>query len=471
MTPRGPTGAGTTARPVTRYLPAAVLLVIIASDALVTWTGVQKPPANPWLLAFVVSDSVVAPFVGLFIVRRHPGHPVGWLLVLHGLFVVTLLGSEPVTQFMTAHHIAPTSVAVWDQAGSGLWPLLYLCIALVAYIFPDGHFLSRRWRIFVAICLGGYLLFFVSAALNIKQFDGMRNPPLPTLPPPVVAPGVALGLLAIAASLIGAVVAAGARLRQAAGEERVRLLWVLLAAVTVPVGLAGAWLVQLVSGSGLLVDAGVCVTGVVVPIAIGVGILRHRLFDIELVVSRTLTYGALTALVIGIYAGVLAGLGAVLNHTVAGLVGVGIVAVAIQPVHSWLRRRAERWVYGDRSDPYAALRRLSQRVEAMVDPAQVVTVVTDAVAEALRVDRVVVELDRPDLAAQSPPGNEANGPIVRASLVHQAQHLGNLVVHVPPGRQLSAADRAMLDDLARHAAVALNAVHLTLDLQDSRPGS
>ena len=300
VTPRGPTGAGTTARPVTRYLPAAVLLVIIASDALVTWTGVQKPPANPWLLAFVVSDSVVAPFVGLFIVRRHPGHPVGWLLVLHGLFVVTLLGSEPVTQFMTAHHIAPTSVAVWDQAGSGLWPLLYLCIALVAYIFPDGHFLSRRWRIFVAICLGGYLLFFVSAALNIKQFDGMRNPPLPTLPPPVVAPGVALGLLAIAASLIGAVVAAGARLRQAAGEERVRLLWVLLAAVTVPVGLAGAWLVQLVSGSGLLVDAGVCVTGVVVPIAIGVGILRHRLFDIELVVSRTLTYGALTALVIGI---------------------------------------------------------------------------------------------------------------------------------------------------------------------------
>ena len=72
---------------------------------------------------------------------------------------------------------------------------------------------------------------------------------------------------------------------------------------------------------------------------------------------------------VGIYAGVIAGAGALLdNRSIAGFIGVAVVAVALQPVHVRLRRRVDRWVYGDRSDPYAALRRLSDRLEASADP-------------------------------------------------------------------------------------------------------
>jgi signal transduction histidine kinase len=442
--------ADETARRVACLAAAAVIAGVVAFDALLIWIGLQRPQSSPWLLGAVVSDSVIAPVVGLLIVRRHPRHPVGWLLVAHGPLVAVLLGNDAVTQFMAARHMWPSGMAAWNQVGSGLWPLLYVCIALVAYIFPDGHLPSRRWRRFLSVCLAGYLLFFVSVPLNFK-------------------PGATVGLAAIAASLAGAVIAARTRLRRAAGEERVQLLWVVWAATTVPVGLLGAWVFESAGSSGLLIDIGVAITGVVVPVAIGIGILRHRLFDIELILSRALTYEALTALVIGVYGAAVAGLGTVFaNHAAAGLVGVGVVAVAIKPVHARLRRRVERWVYGDRSDPYTALRRLSQRVEGIADPAQVVTVVTGAVAEALRVDRVSIDLDRPGRAASAAAGTGDRESLVRVPLVHHARRLGDLVIHVPRGRQLSASDRAMVDDLARHAAVAVNAVHLTLDLQESR---
>lgn len=399
-----------TARRAACAAASAVIAGVVMFDILLIWIGLQRPPSSPWLPAVLVPDSVIAPVVGLLIVRRYPRHRVGWLLVAHGPLVAVLLGNDAITQFMAARHMWRPELAAWNQIGSGLWPLLYICIALVAYIFPDGHLPDPRWRRFLGVCLAGYLLFFVSVPLNVK-------------------PGATLGLAAIAASLAGAVAAARTRLRRANREERAQLLWVVWAATTVPVGLLAAWVFESTGRSGLLIDIGVGVTGVVIPVAIGIGILRYRLFDIELVLSRALTYEALTALVIGVYGGVVAGLGTVFaDHTAAGLVGVGVVAIAIEPVHARLRHRVERWVYGDRSDPYTALRRLSQRVAGISDPAQVVTVVTGAVAEALRVDRVSIELDQPGRAVAAAAGTDDRESAVRVPLVHHTRRLGDLVI-------------------------------------------
>lgn len=129
----------------------------------------------------------------------------------------------------------------------------------------------------------------------------------------------------------------------------------------------------------------------------------------------------------------------------------------------------KRWVYGDRSDPSAALRRLSDRLQDTLDPAQVVATVTTSVAEALRVDHVAVVLN--PAAPTAPPtssGRPGRGSVVSVSLAYQGEPWGDLVAEVPPGRQLNAADRRLLDDLARHAGVVVNAVHLTPDLQRSR---
>jgi len=415
----------------------------------------------PWWIAVTVVFAVLAPgVVGTLVVRQHPRNMVGWLLAAHSFFIGVVLTGD-------TGRATSTAGQALDQATQGIWVLLYLCLVLVAYLFPNGHFLSRAWRRWVLACLAGYFSFILGAAWDRSSFDDLypgADSPLWS-PSALVAGIVGLGgLIMVAASLVGTVVCTRARLKRAEGDERLQLLWFTWAALGIPTMLAMCWLDAALTGeAGTLTLLAIALLGSGIPVVIGIAILRYRLFDIELVLSRTLTYGALTAGVVGTYALVLLAADRVLdNRSVSGLLGVGLVAVAVQPAHAFLRRRAERWVYGDRSDPTGALRRLSDRVEQTADPALVVQTVTESVAEALRVDRVWVELLRDE--AMPIPGDQ----VVRVPLTHRGERLGDLAVEVPPGRQLSGADLSLLNDLARHASVVVNAVHLTLDLQRSR---
>jgi two-component system NarL family sensor kinase len=425
-------------------------------------TVVNDPGARDhlWLAGPLVMVIAAPGVVGLLVLRSRQANVIGWLLLAHSFLVGSAVATPPTS---ADGHAA----LVMAQLTQGAWVFLYLCLVLIAYLFPDGRFLSPRWRRWVLVCLTGYVAFLVGAAWDVHGFHDMYphdNPPLP-VPPAVVSGILGLsGLALVAASLVGTVVCARARLRSATGDERLQLLWFTWAAISIPAMLGICWLdFALTGGAGVITVLGITVLGSVIPVVIGIAILRFRLFDIELVLSRTLTYGALTAGVVGTYGLVLWAARALFgNESVAGFAGVAVVAVAVQPAHQLLRRRVEHWVYGDRSDPVAALRRLSDRVEQTTDPMQVVRSVTDSVAEALRVDRAWVELTRDDL----PP--RAGDHVVRIPLSHRGHRLGDLAVEVPPGRQLSVADTSLLHDLARHAAVVVDAVHLTLDLQRSR---
>jgi two-component system NarL family sensor kinase len=450
-----------------RVAATGLVVLAVACSVLTGWTHRDEFPGELALYALILCEIVTTASVGWLIVRRHPHHVVGWLLLTQAVFVAVVLSGDDVPHSAAA--------IVITQLGQGCWVLLFVCLALIGYLFPDGRFLSPRWRRYVFACLAGHVLFLVGAALDVASFRETYPGVEPqyagsqTLANIIGLPG----LLSVPLLLVGAVVSARARLRRANAEQRVQMLWFTWAALAIPGGLGACWLDFWLTGdAGALTIIGITITGSLLPIAIGLGILRHRLFDIELVLSRTLTYGVLTVLVVLTYAAVLTVLGSVVNDRGAiGLVAVGIVAVAIQPVHARVRRRVQRWVYGDRSDPYAALRRLSERLETTLAPAQVIETVTGSVAEALRVDDVSIELDR-DVAAgpadvlETEVGSQDH--VVRAPLTYQGEHFGELVVHVPPGRVLGVADRQLLDDLARHAAVIVNAVHLTLDLQHSR---
>lgn len=427
-----------------------------------TVTGLWRNGAGDrtWLLGPLLVLITVPAVVGFLILRRHPGHVVGWLLVAHSVLVGLGMATPP-------EHATTRLGLVVAQLTQGAWVSLYAALVLIGYLFPDGRPLSRRWARWIAFCAAGYVAFMVGAAFDRSSFQQLyphTDPPL-GVPPAWVGGVLGLGgLVVVAASLVGTVVCARARLRRATGDERLQLLWFTWAAVSVPAMLATCWLDSALTGSiGSLTVLGISVFGTVIPLAIGAAILRYRLFDIELVLSRTLVYGTLTVGVLGTYALILGTVRSVFgNESVAGLTAVAVVAVAVQPAHAFLRRRIERWVYGDRSDPVAALRRLSDRVEQTTDPGLVVQSVTDSVVEALRVDRAWVELARDDEPPR--PGDH----VVRVPLVRQGERLGDLAVEVPPGRQLSAADTSLLHDLARQAAVIVDAVHLTLDLQRSR---
>jgi two-component system NarL family sensor kinase len=439
------------------------LLVAGAAPVLATvcvgLAALDDPVDHGWQWAVVVAALafvLVPGVVSVLILRRYPEHRIGWLLALDSLISGIALAVPP-------HHLGSRPLLVLAQLSANWWVLLYLGPILIAYLFPQGSFASSRWRRWTQLCLAGYLIALVEGVGDpaFRDLHPDVAPPLPFWPQPVVLVMSAVALGLVAASLVGAVLNCVLRTRRATGTARLQLLWFSWASLSIPAVLGVCFLDVAVTGeNGLITVLGLSVFGSVIPVAIGIAILRSRLFDIELVLSRTLTYGLLTAGVVGVYAAVLTLVEHVLGRgSIGGFLAVGIVAVAVQPAHARLRRRVERWVYGDRSDPGAAVRRMSERVDSTADPAGVVESVTASVAEALRVSRVWVERD----------GNvTADDRVVRVPLVHRGERLGDLAVAVPPGRDLSAADIALVHDLARHASVVVRAADLTADLQASR---
>jgi signal transduction histidine kinase len=394
--------------------------------------------------------------LGLLIVCRGTPRLIGWLLVAHGLSVGLLLGAS-------ATPSRGTATLVVDQLSQGIWIFLFLWLVLIAYLLPDGHLLSLRWRIWVRVGLGGGALFLVGAAGDESAFrqehDG-HAPPLNWLPESLSDVVGMVGLVLVVLLFFGSAFAVRSRLKQATGERRLQLLWLVWGALAVPLGLLVMWVNHFVLGDrDWLTDATLTSISVALPTTVAIAVLRHRLFDIQVVLSRTLTYGALVVGVIALYALLLLvaeQLGG--NGTAGGLLAVAVVAVAVHPAYSWLRQRIERWVYGYRSQPHEALRLLADRAEA-AEPEVLGASITEAVAEALRVGSVWVDTGKADAD---------DDHVVRTPLVHRGERIGDLAVEVPAGRQLSPADMSLLRDLARYAAVLVRSARQGDQLRESR---
>jgi signal transduction histidine kinase len=237
---------------------------------------------------------------------------------------------------------------------------------------------------------------------------------------------------------------------------------------------------------------------VFIPLAIGIAILRYRLWDIDLIINRTLVYGILTASVIGVYVLVVVYLGALLrtgNNPAISLLATAIVAVLFQPLRNLLQRGVNRLMYGERDDPYAVLARLGSRLEATLVPEKVLPTIVDTVAQALKLPYVAIALlpDQPlftrttlRTAGDRDGAGMQEGEIVASSgtptpdtvqmpLVYQAETVGYLLLAARSGDTFGKADTRLLADLARQAGVAVYAVrlttylqHLTVSLQQAR---
>lgn len=459
-------------------MASLIVVVVVALDAWGIWVFQHTPDSSPLLMALLLCETVLAPVTGWVIVWRHPRHIIGWLLLIHGVLTAPVLIGDGYAEYGAIVKPGSLPGPAWGALiGDDAWPLLYVCLAVIGFIFPDGRFLSRGWRRFVLVSLAGYAAFILTALFSVDHFDGRLSSlasPLPVLPTPVLAVGAIFGLVSIAASLVGSIVSARLRLKRAEGEERIQMLWFVWAALSIPGGLAACWLDLLLTGGiGDITFVGVVVFGTALPLAIGIAILRVGLFDIQLVLSRTLTYGALLVLVVAVYGVAALGIGSFFENSsgargAGGLIGTGVVAVAISPVSTRIRRRVERWVYGDRSDPTAALRRLSDRLQDALDPTEVLDTVGSTIADALRVDAAWVEVSfgvtgRVPVQAAGSTSDQRVVP-----LVYQGNPLGSLVVQVPRSRPFTAADERLLTDLSQYAATAVHAVRLTLALQLSR---
>jgi signal transduction histidine kinase len=226
------------------------------------------------------------------------------------------------------------------------------------------------------------------------------------------------------------------------------------------------------------------------PLSIGIAILRARLWDIDILINRTLVYGTLTASVAGLYILIVGYLGTLFQtsgNVLISLLATGLVAVLFQPLRERLQRAANRLLYGERDDPYAVISRLGQRLEATLAPEAVLPTITETVAQALRLPYVAIALKQGDevvIAAEhldkeirrqgdketDEPSRPPSPPLpLSLSLVYQGEPVGQLILSPrAPGESFSSADQRLLADLARQAGIAAHAVLLTRDLQRSR---
>jgi signal transduction histidine kinase len=434
--------AGSGAFVVAQVVAAAVL------SAVVGWSFTDA------LEAFVVTNSVMgAAFAvcGAIIAWHRPRNPIGWLLVADGLGHATTAFGAPLAQTLTDADAPIALVRATLTLAAWAWPWsigLFLPLALT--LFPNGRLPSRRWRPAVVGVTATAPLFAVAAGaaptplsegfppgyVTIASYDALA--PLWTFSE--LRNLLAFGL-AIASLLV--------RYRRGGESLRRQLLWLVLATITV-IALIIPW--AFVAGTPIVVLFAIPL----IPLAITVAILRHRLLDIRLVLSRFVSWALLSGLVIGGYAVVVAALDNVVSARIGrSAVVTVIIAMLVAPLLPPLQRAVERAMYGDRRDVARVVARVGSRLRTggLED-------VAAAVREALRLP--YVSLSSTD---------EAPLDVVLRTipLEYAGEAVGELVVGLRPGeREIADRDRDVLLLVAAPLAVALHATKLSADLQASR---
>src|SRR5215207_3741073 len=361
------------------------------------------------------------------------------------------------------------------------WPYAFLnflgaaSFGLFLYLFPDGRFVPH-WTRWVALA-------WIAWQLPKYWFPSWNSSDLNSWP----------GWLAVAvwAVALGTVVYAQVyRYRRVSNAvQRQQIKWVVFGisaavltflginvtlAAFAPAPTSAGTLATILIGYALIYAA-----MLLIPISIGVAILRQHLWDIDLIINRTLVYGALTASVVLLYVLVVGGLGELLHvrgNLIISLLATGLAAVLFQPLRYRLQRGANHLMYGERDEPYAVLSRLGERLESTLSPDAVLPTVVQTVKEALKLPYVAIELERDaTFETVASAGEPAQDP-QRLPLVYGGETVGRLVVRPRAGDDaFTAADQHLLGDLAHQIGIAAHAVRLTdealrlsADLQRSR---
>jgi hypothetical protein len=273
----------------------------------------------------IVGGSLSFVVVGALLMHRRPGNPVGWLLGAYGaLFTTNLALYEDVYRFQ-ATGAASTFFGISTIAHAVLWLLGFAILALAVLLFPTGRLPSAHWRPVAALAAGGAVAVLASTILLWPQ----RGPEL--IDGPIVPPGAAgvafiVAMVAIYPALVLAVVSLIVRYRRAGDEERQQLKWLLYALTVLVSGPVYFLVTQTGPGAdGAVVGEVLTIAGMLgVPVAIGIAITKHRLYEIDRVISRTVVYAVISALLVAVYAGGVF----LLTPVVAGMGGGSELAVA-----------------------------------------------------------------------------------------------------------------------------------------------
>ena len=325
----------------------AIGIVFTILDAAIRPPGSADPLGD---LLFVAAFAAF-PVIGYVLATRRPENAIGWLMLGMGVF----FGLSSITSSLGGYllHSGHRDAAVLFYAiDSPSWvPIVVLPITFLLLLFPDGHLPSPRWRWFawsigIAISLVYLVILLGPGMLEESPVKGATNPLGIEALGPILEGGHAL-ILVIPFAVLGSLLALILRFRRSSGIERLQLRWLLTAAGFVAVFFSVAIIASLGNtwGTGeeptwlVVLQSVVIPSFALIPIAIGISILRYRLFDIDVVINKAVLVGALAVFITVVYVAIVVGVGTLVGSRASpflSAVAAAVVALAFQP----LRRRA-----------------------------------------------------------------------------------------------------------------------------------
>jgi hypothetical protein len=462
-----------------------VSVAAVAADTVATarYSGVWSEAAvsdHGW--PFVELGTLLSAVIGALIVTRHSRHHIGWLLLIVGTLASLSSLAESYGLWVINSDgpgtLAAGELARWYSQLTGATPA-FASLAVLFLLAPDGHLVSRRsrlvlWAAFAGLALWVVGMFNVAPSAFRKDIDAARISVVANV-------SLTLAVLVIIVAVIASAVSFLGRLRRARGEVRQQLRWIAVPIGLFPLTLLFLLAVQLITQENNLWYQGlpVYVDYAALTICTGVAVLRHRLYDIDVIVNRAVLLAGAVVFVTAGYVGIVVAIGGSIPGFWPSVIATTVVALAFQPARRGLVRVADRLAYGPRAAPLEELAEFNRQIGESTDPTSLLPALAAAAAQAVGAAAVSVQLEvgsAKELRAQWPTSSaDLVDPAVFAVLDGDDQ-LGSIAVVTRPGRPLRDRERALLTDLAAQAAPAFRnaalAARLTeqVDLLDVRSG-
>jgi hypothetical protein len=358
-------------RPGLARLPWVMLAVttVLVVASVVLSVG-QEPASDTWLYGLI---ALTVGITGAFVASRQPQNPIGWILCVQGIVKSQL---EAWGEGFSYHHLPTAALGSWVK--DWIWIVDGAAYPLVFLLFPTGLLLTRRWRWNV------WLLAVTVLAVIVSQSTSS----------PMFVTGIVLFLIATGGSIVSLIV----RFRRSSGVERLQLKQLVFAACLILPTMAVSAFSYLDS---VIVQSLLGLAFLALPVAMGVAILRHRLYDIDVVINRALVYGFLTATLAFIYLTTVLLLQLALNPLANGssvAIAVSTLAVAglFRPARDRVQSEVDRRFFRRKYDAAQTLTHFGLRMRQEVDLEALTSELHRAVAESMQPSHLTLWIREPE---------------------------------------------------------------------------
>jgi signal transduction histidine kinase len=431
--------------------------------------------------------------VGAVLASRNPTNPIGWLMMGAGLaLAVGGFSDEYVVYALETRPGSLPGARVAAVLSSLAWGPVLVVLILIVLLFPTGRVPGPRWRFLPPGILGLFALATAGRILQSGSLDvGARveNPLGVEALAGVAELAQTIGFLGLLPALAASIAAMVIRYRRSRGEERQQIRWLLyVVAVVVVAILVGivqglVWKVQALDDA--LFVTMVALIGIGIPVAIGVAILKYRLYDLDLVVKKTVLYATVALVLVSIFLVFAVGVGqALIQAEPAAIVASVAMGLVFWPAVRFARRVADRIVYGRRATPYEVLTDFSHRLGSSYASEDVLprmaAILAGAVGAAssavwLRIGSEWRAVGTSPIDVEAPDPVQAVGERMPAfpadaavEVRDKGELLGALTVSMPANDPMTPSKDRLVRDLASQAGLVLRNVRLIEELRASR---